>query len=457
MDRQAAEWTDRILVVDDDDAVRELCADALAEAGFAVESVNSADAALRELDAGRFDVVLTDLRMPGLSGLDLLRAIRDGHSEVDVVLMTAHGTVDTAVESLKLGAYDFLTKPFSVGDLTSRLHRVAEKRQLAAENRVFRQQLTASGGPAGLIGRSPVMERLYTLLGRLAARAQPVLILGESGTGKELAARAIHALGSHPREPFVPVDCGAFSSGLVESELFGHRPGAFTGATQHRIGLLAAAGRGTLFLDEIGELPLDLQTKLLRVLQEREYRPLGGNERIRLDARVVAATNRDLEQSVREGKFRSDLYYRLNVLPVSLPPLRERLEDVPLLAQSFVERECAATGNGTVSGISPAAVRALQAYSWPGNVRELQNHVHRAMAVSPGPLIRLEDLPSELRRAVPAASTSGRAFTRLEKAEREAIREALAANSGHRMNAARQLGIGKTTIYKKLREYGLDA
>ncbi len=458
MNAAPAEWTDRILIVDDEDAVRELCADALADAGFAVEAVNSATAALHELDAGRFDIVLTDLRMPELSGLDLLRAIREAHAEVDVVLMTAHGTVDTAVESLRLGAYDFLTKPFSVNDLTSRLHRVAEKRQLAAENRVLRQQLTARGGPAGLVGRSPVMEHLYSLLGRLAARSQPVLILGESGTGKELAARAIHELGPRPREPFVPVDCGAFSSGLIESELFGHRPGAFTGATQNRIGLLAAAGRGTVFLDEIGELPLDLQAKLLRVLQEREFRPIGGNERSRLEARVIAATNRDLEQSVREGKFRADLYYRLNVLPIAVPPLRQRLEDVPLLVQSFIEREGAATGSETVTGITAAALRALQGYSWPGNVRELQNHVHRAMAISPGPLIRIEDLPVELRRKAEGSATpAGEPLTALEEAERQAIIDALAANAGHRMKAARRLGIGKTTMYKKLKEYGLDS
>ena len=451
------EWTDRVLVVDDEDAIRELCSDALADAGFGVEAVSSASQALRELDGGRFDIVVTDLRMPELSGLDLLRAIKENHAEVDVVVMTGHGTIDTAVESLKLGAYDFVTKPFSVDDLTSRLHRLAEKRQLAAENRVLRQQLTARGGPGGMVGRSPVMERLYGMLGRLAGRSQPVLILGESGTGKELVARALHELGPHPREPFVPVDCGAFSSGLIESELFGHRPGAFTGATQNRVGLMAAAGRGTLFLDEIGELPLELQAKLLRVLQEREFRPIGGNDRMRLDARVVAATNRDLEQAVREGKFRADLYYRLNVLPIPLAPLRDRGDDIPLLAQAFIDRECAASGNRTVTGIRTDALRVLRAYAWPGNVRELQNHIHRAMAISPGPLIRPEDLSALGSRQGTAAAAGGRALTRLEEAERQAILRALESAGGHRMNAARQLGIGKTTIYKKLKEYGLDA
>jgi len=444
---------DTVLVVDDEAEIREICGEALCDADYEVRQADGGQAAMEVLAAGGVDIVLTDLCMPGMTGLELLQQIREQHPDVDVILMTAHGTVATAVEALKTGAYDYVAKPFSIDDLTARVNRLAERRGLAAENRLMKEQLR-SGGMGALIGLSPGMQSLYRLILKVAPRQQPVLITGESGTGKELAARAIHQRGLNSGEPFVPVDCGALSATLIESELFGHVPGAFTGATQRRTGLLAAAAKGTLFLDEIGELPLDLQAKLLRAIQEREFRPLGSNECRHFEARIVAATNRDLEAAARQGKFRSDLYFRLNVLSLALPPLRERKADIAALAQHFVER--ARRADDPVTGISREALAQLMQYAWPGNVRELQNHVERALVVSEGPLIQVRDLAPELRVGVPGGGEEQSRLTYLEQVERKAIVEVLASAGGHRLNAARMLGISKSTLYKKLKDYGLE-
>ena len=440
-----------VLVVDDEEDIREICAEALQNAGYIAQSAGSAMEAIEVLKRDPVDIVLTDLNMPELSGLDLLRKITEEHAGVDVIFLTAQTTVETAVEAMKAGAYDYITKPFHMDDLMERVKRLADRRDLVTDNHILRQQIQSGRGPGGMIGTSSLMQELYRIILKVAPRRQPALIIGESGTGKELVARAIHECGPNANEPFVALDCAALSSTLMESELFGHVPGAFTGASQKRVGMLAAAGKGTLFLDEIGELPIDLQAKLLRAIQEREFRPLGSNQTQSFHARIIAATHRDLEAAVREGKFRADLYYRLNVLLICTPPLRERTEDIPALTIFFLEKE-SGPGNPVI-GISRLAMDVLRAYSWPGNIRELRNHVERAVAMSDGPVIQVSDLAQELRVAAP--SEPGDALTRMELVERQAIVEALQSTGGHRVEAANRLGIGKTTLYKKLKEYGL--
>ena len=441
---------DTILVVDDEEDIREICGETLRAAGCEVRTADSARHALAILEDGGIDIVLTDLRMPGMSGLDLLQYVRQHHVGVDVILMTAHSTVATAVEAIKLGAFDYLMKPFGTDDLANRIRRLAERRELVTENRLMREQLHGGAGIGGLVGTSAGMQQVYRLLLKVAPRRHPVLITGESGTGKELAARAIHEHGPNRGEPFVPVDCAALSATLIESELFGHVSGAFTGAAQRRLGLLESAGKGILFMDEIGELPLDLQSKLLRALQEREFRALGSNQQRPFEARILAASNRDLAAQARQGKFRGDLYFRLNVLSIHLPPLRERKGDIPALARHFIERE------EPGRGISREALACLAGYHWPGNVRELRNHIERALAVSETRLIQWQDLARELRSLPAAASAAGEGLSYLEQVERAAILEILATAGGNRLQAAKVLGISKTTLYKKLKDYHLD-
>ncbi|HET9320010.1 MAG TPA: sigma-54 dependent transcriptional regulator, partial [Bryobacteraceae bacterium] len=342
-----------ILVVEDEDDVREFCVDALTDAEFTVESVGSGEAALAVLEHGHIDIVLTDLKMPGLDGLALLKLVKEKYGSIDVVMMTGQATVSTAVEAMRLGAYDYITKPLELDGLTSLLVRLVERRELILENRLLKGQVNTRSGPGGMVGDSAPMQELYRLVLKAAVKRHPVLILGESGTGKELVARAIHEQASWKAEPFVPVDCSALAENLIESELFGHVRGAFTGASQDRAGLLGSAGSGTVFLDEIGELPVGLQAKLLRALQEREYRPVGSNQRKELKARVMAATNRDIQAAVRDGTFREDLYYRLNVLTLRVPPLRNRQPDIEALAAFFLLRH--KERQDLVQGISPEA------------------------------------------------------------------------------------------------------
>ncbi|MBZ5600837.1 MAG: sigma-54 dependent transcriptional regulator [Acidobacteriia bacterium] len=439
-----------ILIVDDEPDIRALCADALAGDGYAVASAASAREALVALAAAPREIVLSDLSMPEMSGLELLAEIRENFRRTDVILMTGYATVESAVAALRLGAYDYVRKPFSIDELITRVARLAERKEMSAENRLLRDQLRTGRGPGGMIGASPVMLDLYRLILKIAQRPQAVLISGESGSGKELVARAIHECGPRAGDPFVAVDCAALSPALIESELFGHTHGAFTGASQRRVGLLAAAKRGTVFFDEVGELPLEMQAKLLRTIQQREIRPVGANQPQPFEARIVAATHRDLEAAVKDGTFRQDLYFRLNVLPVRVPPLRDRSEDIAALALAFVDQE---RGPGNpVAGISRTALDLLARHSWPGNVRELRNHVERAIAVSDGPRIEPRDLAPEVRDSVPSA---GAAIGKLETVERKAISEALESTRGHRVRAAKVLGIGKTTLYKKLKDYQL--
>jgi len=441
-----------ILVVEDEDDVREFCVDALTDAEFTVESVSSGEAALAVLEHGHIDIVLSDLKMPGLDGLALLKLVKEKYGSIDVVMMTGQATVSTAVEAMRLGAYDYITKPLELDGLTSLLGRLVERRELILENRLLKGQVNTRSGPGGMLGDSPQMQELYRLVLKAAMKRHPVLILGESGTGKELVARAIHEQAPWKAEPFVPVDCSALAENLIESELFGHVRGAFTGASQDRAGLLSSAGSGSVFLDEIGELPVALQAKLLRALQEREFRPVGSNQRKELKARVMAATNRDIQAAVKGGTFREDLYYRLNVLTLKVPPLRNRQLDIPCLAKFFLARH--REPQDLVQAVSPEAMDRLMDYAWPGNVRELENCMRRALAVSCGTLIEVADLPPELRSAHPASEQHD--HSRLEELERKAIAESLQATGGHRLRAAKLLGMGKTTMYRKLKEYGLE-
>ena len=442
-----------VLVVDDEETARAYCADVLSELGFEVQAAESAKQALEMLESGQFDIVLAEVRMPGMSGLELLKTVRETYPDIDVVMMTGYGTVASAVQAMKQGAYDYLTKPLKVEDLQYVFQRLVEKQALEAENRLLREQVKTRQGFANLIGTSPKMQKVYRLILKVAPKRHPVLIVGESGTGKELVARAIHTYSPWHMKPFVPVDCGALTPTLIESELFGHVRGAFTGATQSRVGLLAAAQGGTVFLDEVAELPVDLQAKMLRALQEREIKPIGSNERTRLDARVIAATNQDLQTAVQRGNFRKELYFRLDVVSIKIPPLRERKSDIPALVHYFLERY--GGGESRVAGISYEAMTRLMSYDWPGNVREVENCVQRALALGSGSVIQMKDLPSNLLHQVKDGTQDQETAT-LKELERRAILQALEATHGDRLRAAKQLGIGKTTIYRKIKEYGIE-
>jgi two-component system, NtrC family, response regulator AtoC len=442
-----------VLIVDDERSALDFCKEVLKSPGFRIEVADSGERALEILENRQVDVVLTDVRMPGMDGIELLKAVKGKHPETDVVVMTGFGSIQAAVEATKLGAYDYITKPFKVEELRRVIQRLAELRELAAENKLLKEQLKTHEGYANLVGSSPKMQKIYRLISRAAPKRHPVLILGESGTGKELVARAIHSQSPWRDRPFVPIDCGALAPTLIESELFGHVRGAFTGATHNRLGLLASAHGGTIFLDEIAELPVELQVKLLRALQEREIKPIGSNERTRVDARIMAATNQDVEAAIKRGSLRKDLYFRLNVVSIKMPPLRERKSDIPTLVHYFIERHQG--DEERVAEISYEAMTRLMSYNWPGNVRELENCIQRALVLGTGPVIQARDLPSNVLYQV-GPSPENPDVSPLDELERRAILQALRTTGGDRLRAARLLGIGKTTIYRKLKEYGIE-
>jgi DNA-binding NtrC family response regulator len=440
-----------LLVVDDEVTSRNLCRDVAADAGLRAHAVGTTEEALELLEQSAIDIVVTDLKVPQLGGLELLKRIRSLHPQVAVLVLTQYGTIETAVTATRLGAMDYVTKPFHVAELRAKIDRLVHSLDIDQENRVLREQLRTRPGFGGLIGVSLKMQRVYKMIEKVCQHHYPVLILGESGTGKELVARSIHFLGARQQKPFVPVDCSGLVPTLIESELFGHVKGAFTGAQHSRAGLLETANNGTVFLDEIGELPVDLQSKLLRVLQEHEVRPVGSSGRTPIDVRVIAATHRDLESAIRGGTFRQDLYFRLNVVQIKLPPLRERKSDIPLLAHMFLEKFCEA--QRPVRTISEDAMRRLMAFDWPGNVRELENAIERAVALGSGPILHVGDLPSNLQYSSDEKALDTDGVMLLEELERRAIHRALRETSGDKLAAARLLGIGKTTLYRKLKQY----
>jgi DNA-binding NtrC family response regulator len=443
-----------VLVVDDEACARQLCSEVVGRAGFLVHAVSTTEQALEALDQAPMDIVLTDLKVPQLGGIELLKRIRAAYPQVAVMVLTQYGTIDSAVEATRLGAVDYVTKPFHVEELRTKLERVVRGIELNQENRVLREQLRTRPGFGGLVGASMKMQRVYKVIEKVSQHGYPVLILGESGTGKELVARSVHFLGPRRERPFAPVDCSALVPTLIESELFGHVRGAFTGAEKSKQGLLEAAEGGTLFLDEIGDLPVDLQAKLLRALQEKEIKPVGSTDRVAINVRVISATNRDLESAIRGGTFRQDLYYRLNVVQIKLPPLRERKVDIPLLVNAFLEKFSAP--DRPTRTISEDAMRQLMAYDWPGNVRELENAIERAVALGSGPILHLGDLPSNLQYASAQGLPEKDELVPLEELERRAIFRALRETGGDKLAAARFLGIGKTTLYRKLKQYERD-
>jgi DNA-binding NtrC family response regulator len=441
-----------ILIVDDEDATRALCRDIAAEMGLEVHTASTTNEALELLEQSPVDIVVTDLKVPQLGGLELLKRISTSQPSTSVMVLTQYGTIETAVTATRLGARDYVTKPFHVEELRAKIERLIQSVELDHENRVLREQLRTRPGFGGLIGVSAKMQRLYKMIEKVSQHNYPVLILGESGTGKELVARSIHFMGVRQKRPFVPVDCSGLVPTLIESELFGYVKGAFTGAQHARAGLLETGNGGTVFLDEIGDLPVDLQAKLLRALQEREIRPVGATDRVRIDIRIIAATNRDLESAIRTGGFRQDLYFRLNVVQLKLPPLRERKSDIPLLVNSFLEKF--SDPQRPLRTISEDAMRRLMAYDWPGNVRELENAVERAVALGSGPILHMGDLPSNLQQGGNDKSLDSDELTTLDEMERRAILRALRETNGDKLAAARLLGIGKTTLYRKLKQYG---
>jgi two-component system response regulator HydG len=452
--------TASVLVVDDDRAMGEFLVGELEEKHFSVQSCTSGRAALDALALASFDVVVTDLNMPQMSGLAFCERMAADHPQVPIIVLTAFGSIETAVAAIRAGAYDFLTKPVEIDALALALERAAQHRRLRDEVHRLRSVVAATQQYEDLVGSSSAMQRLYRLLDDLADSDASVLVSGESGTGKELVARALHRRGRRSDGPFVAQNCAAIPSALLESELFGHVRGAFTDARAARTGLFVRASGGTLFLDEIGELPLELQPKLLRALQERVVRPLGADAEVPFDVRLVAATNRDLDLAVEERRFREDLYFRVNVVHVELPPLRARGNDVMLLAQRFLER-FAARSEKPITGISTPAAELLLAYSWPGNVRELQNCIERAVALTRGDEIAAADLPEKIRTYsashVLLAADDPSELVPMEEVERRYVLRVMEAVGGSKSMAARVLGFDRRTLYRKLERYGYGA
>jgi len=449
----------RALIVDDEPAECELVRDALAHAGFEAHSAQTPARALELLATRPFDVVLTDLNMPTMSGTDLCRRITETVPHVPVVLVTAFGSIDSAVDAMRAGAYDFLTKPFDVDAVAMVLRRAVEHRALRCEVDALRRVVDTSQRYGGLLGTSQAMRDIYGVIERIADNDAPVLITGESGTGKEMVAREIHSRGRQSKGRFVAVNCAAMPEALLETELFGHVRGAFTDARERREGLLVTANGGTLLLDEIGDMPLGLQPKLLRALQERVVRPVGATEEVPFEARIIAATNRDLESAIEAGRFREDLFYRINVIQLELPPLRARGGDALALAQNFLG-EAAVRNGKPVPGLTPEAAERLLAYDWPGNVRELRNCMERVVALMRGERVGVEDLPPKVRDYrsghVLIAGDHPHELQPLEEVERRYILRVVEACKGNKSQAARVLGIGRKTLYRRLVSFGVS-
>lgn len=447
----------KILLVEDDDISRDTLSRLLKMSGYAVKGAASGKIGLSFLDHEQFDIIITDLLLPDINGIDILKQAKDVSPSTEVILITGHASAETAVRAMKEGAFDYVTKPLNFDELSILIANALEKRQLRSENVYLKQQLHNKYDFANIIGTSPPMQKLFARLKKVAGTDSTILVLGESGTGKELVARAIHFNGHRKDRPFVPVNCAAIPESLLEGELFGHMKGAFTGAIRDKIGKFEAANGGTIFLDEIGTMPMHLQTKLLRVLQEQEIERIGSTRSIKLDVRVVSATNLDLEAEVKKGAFREDLFYRLNVIPVVLPPLRERKEDILHLISHFIEKNCAEMKRPKMT-ISNEALHILESYSWPGNVRQLENMVERIVALSEDERIMLSDIPANIRDEVlTTVSEQGVDLVKtVNEIERKMICDALALAKGVKAKAASMLGLNRTTLVEKMRRLGID-
>ena len=450
-----------VLVVDDEESMRHLLTVILSDRGYDVRAVSNGEDALRELATRDYDLVLSDVRMPRMDGVVLLRKALDLHPGLTFIVMSAYGTHDTAIEAMKAGAYDYVSKPFKPDEVLLVLRKAEERLRLSRENRRLRSELAADRGLESFVGASPTVQEMMRQVRKVAPTKATVLVTGESGTGKELVARAIHELSPRSAMPFVAVNCGAIPAELIESELFGHVRGAFTDASRDKKGLAAEADGGTLFLDEIGELPLNLQVKLLRFLEDEQVRRVGDTRSEKVDVRVVAATARDLVRATKEGLFREDLFYRLNVVNLRLPSLRERPEDVPALVEHFLAKHRRLRPEAPLRGVSPEALEVLLAHRWPGNVRELEHAIERAVVLADGPMVQETDLPDDVRAGpgpAPVARTSAdlsvkRAFRALEQ---QLIRDALDRTGGNRTRAAELLDLSYRALLYKIKEYGID-
>ncbi|HVN07729.1 MAG TPA: sigma-54 dependent transcriptional regulator [Patescibacteria group bacterium] len=446
-----------LLIVEDEAPMRRLLELSLGEEGYNTQSVETAEAGLKLLQAGNVDLVLTDLKLPGMSGLELLEAGRHLRADLPFIVMTAYGTVESAVEAMKAGANDYVLKPFSLDEIKLVVRRTLDVRRLREENRDLREALGKRYDLPGIVAQSPKMQEALGMVERVAQTNSTVLICGESGVGKDLIARAIHQRSRRSRGPFLKINSTAIPENLLESELFGYEKGAFTGAASSKPGKFELADGGTLFLDEIGDVPPPVQVKLLRVLQEREFERLGGTRTVKVDVRLVAATNRDLRAALEEGTFREDLYYRLNVVPINLPPLREHKEDIPALAALFLRKCCESSGK-KIDGISPTAMERLTQFHWPGNVRELENVIERAVALSQGNVLEPADILLDEPAQKPAAGASDAPFLpeglTLEQWEDEMIREAMRRANGNKSQAARLLGLSRNALRYRLSKLG---
>ncbi len=445
--------TATILIVEDEKNLREGLEEALQAPDLRVITAENGFQAEEIIRNRSIDLVISDLKMPGMSGLELLRQVHSFAPSTLFIVMTAYGTVDTAVEAMKEGAYDYLTKPINLDQLELLIGRALKGRALEMENLYLKEQLEKKYGLEHMVGRSRAMEKVFELIRQVSNTNATVLITGESGTGKEVVARAIHQQSFRKNQPFIPIHCAALTPSLLESELFGHEKGSFTGAVARKKGKFEAADGGTVFLDEINEIPLEMQVKLLRFLELKELERVGGTESIPVDVRLLAASNADLEKLVRQGRLREDLYFRLNVLRLQLPPLRERPEDIPILVHEFIH-EFSRENRKEITSITPAALRALQKYRWPGNVRELKNCLEAMVVLAKNPVLDLEDLPPGIE-AAQAEQLPEPSELNLKKREKEAIAAALRRTSGNKRRAAELLGISRRTLYRKLEEYGL--
>lgn len=449
----------KVLVVDDDAVARDLLVEALRKEGYEVEAAAGGAEAIDRGRQQRFDVVLTDLRMGSVDGLDVLREFKQLSPETSVVLLTAFGSMDGAIQAIQQGAYDYLAKPFKKEEIRLVVRRSLEHSRLVRENAKFREELRERQTLSPLVGSSPAMLEVYKLVARVSLGKSTVLLEGESGTGKELVARAIHQNSPRRDQPFVPVNCGALPETLLESELFGHAKGAFTGAVGAKRGLFETAHGGTIFLDEIGDIGSALQVKLLRVLQEQELRRVGGTTAVKVDTRIIAATNRHLPDLVKEGRFREDLFYRLNVVRILLPPLRQRREDIPMLAHHFLQQHAMASER-PIRGFLPATLDLLQGYAWPGNVRELENVIERVVSLAHGPLVLPDDLPESVRSGQPrtgdeSASGPGGLCT-MDEMQKQYLIKVLRETGGNKARAAKILGIDRRTLYRMAERFGVE-
>ena len=450
-----------LLVVDDDRNICEAIADYLRSLGHRTETAMTCTDAIQRIGEYPFDVVICDVNLPDLDGFHLLKHCRENATETSVIMLTGFGTIESAVEAIRDGAFDYLTKPVIDDELNLAIQRALTQRRVMEENRQLKAQLDAKFGLSNLIGRDYKMAKLFDLIESVASTRTNVLILGENGTGKSLTARAIHQLSDRRDRPFIEVACGSLPESLLESELFGHVAGAFTGATHDKPGKFLQAEGGTIFLDEIGTASPSMQVKLLRVLQSREFEAVGGQHTHKVDVRVILATNENLEELVAQGRFRQDLYYRINVVSLTQPPLRERIGDIPLLVDHYLEEFNEQTGK-YLRAFDDEAMRALQRYQWPGNIRELLNVIERSVVLAKGDIVHLADLPEQFRHEATNAGLvageipGGNLKTALVSPERQIILEALEANGWNRQNTAKMLGINRTTLYKKMKKFGID-